>query len=87
MLFSGIISKVIDKYWENRGLKILNSIISISHAAEYCQVLVAGGHHSINKSKQLVTVSTSVILCNASAVSSSHKDYQSYKFLTTKISQ
>ena len=34
MLFSGI-SKVIGKYWENRCLRILNSIISIFYAAEF----------------------------------------------------
>ena len=75
MLFSGIISKAIDNCWENRGLKILDSIISISHAVEHCRVLAAGGHHSINKGKKLVVVSTSMILYWAGAVSSSHKGY------------
>ena len=28
------------------------SIICISYAAEFCHVLVAGGHHSIYKQKQ-----------------------------------
>ena len=64
---------VIGKYWENSGLRILNLIICISYAGEFFHVLVTGGHHSINKSKQLVIVYTSVILYCAGAGPSSHK--------------